>query len=201
MSPTSTWSLNPALQKIGAHSLHYCTRTRRRALFQTLCGFSAAFKSLPLALQRPLQAAMAQPHKWHNVWSFSMTKTRQFAITDTGRICAKFVGVDAGDYIFFKYWPHNSTVRATLCNVMFSNSFSGALPLASLRLMASPLQLTYSYIWQVVRQKNVKQYGKVEEFVTMVVQTVPDLMSFKQTAQLILGLRARVSCLCVCIKC
>uniref|UniRef100_A0A3B4FP44 Uncharacterized protein n=1 Tax=Pundamilia nyererei TaxID=303518 RepID=A0A3B4FP44_9CICH len=31
-----------------------------------------------------------------------------------------------------------------------------ALPLASLRLMASPLQLTYSYIWQVVRQKNVK---------------------------------------------
>lgn len=102
---------------------------------------------------------------------------------------------------FLKYWPHNSTVRATLCNVMFSNSFSGALPLASLRLMASPLQLTYSYIWQVVRQKNVKQYGKVEEFVTMVVQTVPDLMSFKQTAQLILGLRARVSCLCVCIKC
>ncbi|XP_030575586.1 zinc finger and BTB domain-containing protein 17 [Archocentrus centrarchus] len=66
------------------------------------------------------------------------------------------------------------------------------LPLASLRLMASPLQLTYSYIWQVVRQKNVKQYGKVEQFVTMVTQTVPDLMSFKQTAQLILGLRARI---------
>uniref|UniRef100_A0A3Q0SI62 C2H2-type domain-containing protein n=1 Tax=Amphilophus citrinellus TaxID=61819 RepID=A0A3Q0SI62_AMPCI len=74
---------------------------------------------------------------------------------------------------------------------MLSNSLSGPLPLASLRLMASPLQLTYSYIWQVVRQKNVKQYGKVEQFVTMVTQTVPDLMSFKQTAQLILGLRAR----------
>ncbi|XP_004083187.1 zinc finger protein 629 isoform X1 [Oryzias latipes] len=67
-----------------------------------------------------------------------------------------------------------------------------SLPLASLRLMASPLQLTYSYMWQVIRQKNVKHYGKVEEFVTMVTQTVPELLSFKQTAQLILGLRARV---------
>ncbi|XP_061570832.1 zinc finger protein 271-like [Cololabis saira] len=68
----------------------------------------------------------------------------------------------------------------------------GALPLASLRLMASPLQLTYSYIWQVIRQRNVKYYVKVEEFVTMVTQTVPELQSFKQTAQLILGLRARI---------
>uniref|UniRef100_UPI0037E7E326 zinc finger protein 184 n=1 Tax=Semicossyphus pulcher TaxID=241346 RepID=UPI0037E7E326 len=68
----------------------------------------------------------------------------------------------------------------------------GAIPLASLRLMASPLQLTYSYIWQVIRQRNVKLYGKVEEFVTMVTQTVPELMSFKQTAQLLLGLRARI---------
>ncbi|KAK5849313.1 hypothetical protein PBY51_008963 [Eleginops maclovinus] len=69
---------------------------------------------------------------------------------------------------------------------------TGALPLSSLRLLASPLQLTYSYIWQVIRQRNVKQYGKVEEFVTMVTQTVPDLISFKQTAQLVLGLRARI---------
>uniref|UniRef100_A0A3Q4G5N7 Uncharacterized protein n=1 Tax=Neolamprologus brichardi TaxID=32507 RepID=A0A3Q4G5N7_NEOBR len=60
---------------------------------------------------------------------------------------------------------------------MFSNSFSGALPLASLRLMASPLQLTYSYIWQVVRQKNVKHivfrdmpftvYNMVEHFFSL----------------------------------
>ncbi|TNN75472.1 hypothetical protein EYF80_014284 [Liparis tanakae] len=74
----------------------------------------------------------------------------------------------------------------------------GSLPLSSLRLMASPLQLTYSYIWQVIRHRNVKQYGKVEEFVTMVTQTVPELISFKQTAQLVLGLRARVRLLCVC---
>lgn len=70
--------------------------------------------------------------------------------------------------------------------------------------MASPLQLTYSFMWQVIRQRNVKLYGKVEEFITMVTQTVPELMTFKQTAQLLLGLRARVSihdgltCVCVC---
>ena len=71
----------------------------------------------------------------------------------------------------------------------------GGLPLASLSLMTSPLQLTYSYLWQVIRQRNVRHYGKVEEFVTMVTQTVPELLSFKQTAQLILGLRARVGLL------
>uniref|UniRef100_A0A8C6TSD2 C2H2-type domain-containing protein n=1 Tax=Neogobius melanostomus TaxID=47308 RepID=A0A8C6TSD2_9GOBI len=66
------------------------------------------------------------------------------------------------------------------------------LPLASLRLMASPLQLTYSFIWQVIKQKNVNQFEKVEEFVNMVTQTVPDIISFKQKAQLLLGLRAKI---------
>ncbi|XP_034529379.1 zinc finger protein 768 isoform X1 [Notolabrus celidotus] len=73
-----------------------------------------------------------------------------------------------------------------------SSGAGGALPLASLCLMASPLQLSYSFMWQVIRQKKVKLYGKVEEFVTMVTQTVPELMSIKQTAQLLLGLRARI---------
>lgn len=75
---------------------------------------------------------------------------------------------------------------------MSSTGAGGAIPLSSLRLMASPLQLTYSFMWQVIRQRKVKLYGKVEEFVTMVTQTVPELMSIKQTAQLLLGLRARV---------
>ncbi|KAF0029686.1 hypothetical protein F2P81_018791 [Scophthalmus maximus] len=83
-----------------------------------------------------------------------------------------------------------TAARVSACKT--ETGVGGALPLASLRLMASPLQLTYSYIWQVIRQRNVKQYGKVEEFVTMVTQTVPELMSFKQTAQLLLGLRARI---------
>ena len=36
-------------------------------------------------------------------------------------------------------------------------------------------------------------YGMLEEFVTMVTELVPELMSYSQRAQLILGLRARVS--------
>ncbi|XP_033844828.1 zinc finger protein 629 [Periophthalmus magnuspinnatus] len=73
-----------------------------------------------------------------------------------------------------------------------SDTVGIGLPLASLRLMASPLQLTYSFIWQVIKQKNVNQYEKVEEFVNMVTQTVPDIISYKQKAQLLLGLRAKI---------
>uniref|UniRef100_A0A8C8DDH8 C2H2-type domain-containing protein n=1 Tax=Oncorhynchus tshawytscha TaxID=74940 RepID=A0A8C8DDH8_ONCTS len=51
----------------------------------------------------------------------------------------------------------------------------------------------YSFVWHVVNQRNVMHYGKVEEFVTVVTEAVPKLLSYKQRAQLILGLRARVS--------
>ncbi|XP_045062874.1 uncharacterized protein LOC121543949 [Coregonus clupeaformis] len=66
------------------------------------------------------------------------------------------------------------------------------LPLSSLRLLVSPLRLMYSFVWHVVNQRNVMHYGKVEEFVTVVTEAVPKLMSYKQRAQLILGLRARM---------
>lgn len=36
-------------------------------------------------------------------------------------------------------------------------------------------------------------YGILEEYVTMVTELVPELMSYSQKAQLIMGLRARVS--------
>ncbi|XP_010885489.3 zinc finger protein 568-like isoform X2 [Esox lucius] len=66
------------------------------------------------------------------------------------------------------------------------------LPLVALRLLVSPLRLMYSFVWHVVNQRNVLHYGKVEEFVTVVTEAVPELLSFKQRAQLILGLRARM---------
>ncbi|CDQ93370.1 unnamed protein product [Oncorhynchus mykiss] len=66
------------------------------------------------------------------------------------------------------------------------------LPLYSLRLLVSPLRLMYSFVWHVVNQRNVIHYGKVEEFVTVVTEAVPKLLSYKQRAQLILGLRARM---------
>ncbi|XP_078138374.1 uncharacterized protein LOC144538145 [Centroberyx gerrardi] len=46
-------------------------------------------------------------------------------------------------------------------------------------------------MWQVAQQRNVEQYGKLSEFITLVTEMVPELMSPKQKTQLILGLRAR----------
>lgn len=67
------------------------------------------------------------------------------------------------------------------------------LPVHYLRLLAPPLQLLSAAVWQVVQQGLVDHYGMLEEFVTMVTELVPELMSYSQRAQLIMGLRARVS--------
>ncbi|XP_045063286.1 uncharacterized protein LOC121543518 isoform X2 [Coregonus clupeaformis] len=79
-----------------------------------------------------------------------------------------------------------------LLNKTQFNKNGPPLPLSSLRLLVSPLRLMYSFVWHVVNQRNVMHYGKVEEFVTVVTEAVPKLMSYKQRAQLILGLRARM---------
>uniref|UniRef100_A0A8D2ZDG9 Myb-like domain-containing protein n=1 Tax=Scophthalmus maximus TaxID=52904 RepID=A0A8D2ZDG9_SCOMX len=66
------------------------------------------------------------------------------------------------------------------------------LPVRHLRLLAPPLQLLSAAVWQVVQQGLVDHYGMLEEFVTMVTELVPELMSYSQRAQLVLGLRARL---------
>ncbi|XP_034434543.1 uncharacterized protein zgc:113263 isoform X1 [Hippoglossus hippoglossus] len=66
------------------------------------------------------------------------------------------------------------------------------LPFRYLRLLAPPLQLLSAAVWQVVQQGLVDHYGMLEEFVTMVTELVPELMSYSQRAQLVLGLRARL---------
>ncbi|XP_031654239.1 uncharacterized protein LOC109864532 [Oncorhynchus kisutch] len=47
-------------------------------------------------------------------------------------------------------------------------------------------------MWQVVQKGPVMHYGMLEEFVTSVTEMVPELLSYRQRAQLILGLRARL---------
>lgn len=47
-------------------------------------------------------------------------------------------------------------------------------------------------MWQVTEQRQVKHYGMLEEFVTMVTETLPELLNYNQRTQLIFGLRARV---------
>ncbi|KAJ7984774.1 hypothetical protein DPEC_G00358270 [Dallia pectoralis] len=66
------------------------------------------------------------------------------------------------------------------------------LPLPCLRLMISPLRLVSAAIWQTVQQRQVMDYGMLEEFVTMVTEIVPEILNNSQRAQLILGLRARL---------
>ncbi|XP_048864963.1 uncharacterized protein LOC125739174 isoform X1 [Brienomyrus brachyistius] len=66
------------------------------------------------------------------------------------------------------------------------------LPLSSLRLLVPPLRLLSAAMWQVAQRRDVMHYGKLEEFVSLVTETVPELLSYRQRAQLILGLRARL---------
>lgn len=68
-----------------------------------------------------------------------------------------------------------------------------SIPLSALRLLVPPIRLVSAAIWQTVEQKTVSDYGLLEEFVFMVTEIVPQILSTRQRAELILGLRARVS--------
>ncbi|XP_008399543.2 zinc finger protein 420-like [Poecilia reticulata] len=65
------------------------------------------------------------------------------------------------------------------------------LPLAALRLLVPPLQLMAASMWQVLRKRDVLSYWKVSDFVSLVVDMVPELLMDKHRTQLNLGLRAR----------
>uniref|UniRef100_A0A3P8VKT7 Zinc finger protein 665-like n=1 Tax=Cynoglossus semilaevis TaxID=244447 RepID=A0A3P8VKT7_CYNSE len=67
------------------------------------------------------------------------------------------------------------------------------VPFSSLALLVPPLRLMSAAMWEVVRQRNVKHYGKLEEFVSMVTDAVPELMSKREGRLLSLGLRARTT--------
>ncbi|KAK2883271.1 zinc finger protein 11-like isoform X2 [Channa argus] len=72
-----------------------------------------------------------------------------------------------------------------------SISKDGALPLASLRLLVPPLQLMTASTWQVLKNQDVMNYWKVADFVSFVMDMVPELLMYKHRTQLNLGLRAR----------
>ncbi|XP_072233352.1 uncharacterized protein [Leuresthes tenuis] len=66
-----------------------------------------------------------------------------------------------------------------------------SLPLGSLRLLVPPFQLMTASMWQVLKKKDVMNYWKVAEFVSLALDMVPELLMYKHKTQLILGLRAR----------
>nr|XP_046191014.1 zinc finger protein 182-like isoform X3 [Oncorhynchus gorbuscha] len=67
----------------------------------------------------------------------------------------------------------------------------GPLPLSSLRLLVPPLRLMSAVMWQVVGRRSLEHYGKLEDFVCLVTETVPELLTDRQRALLLLGLRAK----------
>ncbi|XP_023821518.1 zinc finger protein 878 isoform X2 [Oryzias latipes] len=73
------------------------------------------------------------------------------------------------------------------------NEMEFSVPLSSLALLVPPLRLMSAVMWEVVRQRNIKHYGKLEEFVSMVTDAVPELMSKREGRLLSLGLRARTT--------
>lgn len=68
-----------------------------------------------------------------------------------------------------------------------------SLPLGSLRLLVPPLQLMTASMWQILKTQDVMNYWRVAEFVSFVMDLVPELLMYKHRTQLNLGLRARVS--------
>uniref|UniRef100_A0A673IDE8 TERF1-interacting nuclear factor 2 N-terminal domain-containing protein n=1 Tax=Sinocyclocheilus rhinocerous TaxID=307959 RepID=A0A673IDE8_9TELE len=64
-------------------------------------------------------------------------------------------------------------------------------PLSLMSFIIPPSRLLSAAMWQVTEQRQVKHYGMLEEFVTLVTETLPELLNYNQRTQLIFGLRAR----------
>lgn len=64
--------------------------------------------------------------------------------------------------------------------------------MSALRLLVPPLRVMSAVMWKVVHLRNVNHYGKVEEFVSLVTEAIPDILTSRQMRLLTLGLRAKV---------
>ncbi|XP_067300322.1 TERF1-interacting nuclear factor 2 isoform X2 [Pseudorasbora parva] len=64
------------------------------------------------------------------------------------------------------------------------------LPLSALQLLAPPLRLLSAAMWKVMLNRDVMYYGKMEEIVTSLCETVPGLLHYRHQARLTMGLRA-----------
>ncbi|XP_072314998.1 TERF1-interacting nuclear factor 2 isoform X2 [Eucyclogobius newberryi] len=67
-----------------------------------------------------------------------------------------------------------------------------SLPFAALKLLAPPVRLVSAALWKVMKDRDVMQYGIVEEFVTSACDTVSGLLTLRHQAKLALGFRARL---------
>ncbi|XP_037551757.1 zinc finger protein 25 [Nematolebias whitei] len=73
------------------------------------------------------------------------------------------------------------------------NSKDSPLPPASLKLLVPPVRLMSAFMWKVVqRDSSVLQYEKLLDFISLVTEMVPELLSPRHNAELMLGLRAKL---------
>ncbi|XP_029026144.1 TERF1-interacting nuclear factor 2 [Betta splendens] len=72
------------------------------------------------------------------------------------------------------------------------NEHDVSLPFAALQLLAPPVRLVSAAVWKVMKQRDVLQYGVLEEFVTSACEAVPGLLTIRHQGKLALGLRARL---------
>ncbi|CAJ1087470.1 zinc finger protein ZFMSA12A-like [Xyrichtys novacula] len=70
---------------------------------------------------------------------------------------------------------------------------ASSLPLSSLRLLIPPLRLLTAAMWQVAQHQSVKHYGMLADFVSLVTEAVPQLLTDRQRSLLLLALRAKVT--------
>ncbi|XP_049921179.1 zinc finger protein 567-like isoform X2 [Epinephelus moara] len=66
-------------------------------------------------------------------------------------------------------------------------------PLSSMRLLLPPLRLLTAAMWQVARQQSLRHYGMLEDFVSLVTEAVPQLLTDRQRSLLLLALRVKVT--------
>ncbi|XP_047245127.1 zinc finger and SCAN domain-containing protein 2-like [Girardinichthys multiradiatus] len=74
---------------------------------------------------------------------------------------------------------------------MVRNGKGSPRPPASLQLLVPPVRLMSAFVWKAVQQDSAMQYEKLLDFIDLVTEVVPELLSPSQKCQLVLGLRAR----------
>lgn len=75
----------------------------------------------------------------------------------------------------------------------FCSPLGSVPPISSLRLLVPPLRLMSAFMWKIAQQQHLEHYGKLEEFVSLVTRLVPEVLTSRQKATLVMGLRAKVS--------
>ncbi|XP_071378623.1 uncharacterized protein [Centroberyx affinis] len=66
------------------------------------------------------------------------------------------------------------------------------LSVSTLQLLVPPLRLMSACMWQVAQRQSSKHYGQLEEFVCLVTQTIPEVLTDRKKTLLVLGLRAKI---------